>query len=161
MRSITITFTAVNLIMVAYGCATGWLSMAIPLLQSDATPLDTGKLSRTDLSWIASVLSLGALLGSAICGFVVTTFGTRNTIYAIGLPQLVSRLRWGRFYRPQPSVDSDFIFICCLLFCFTDQLAIYDIWHASISFGDLTFFKRFCGWRRTNVSIFICRRNRR
>lgn len=70
--------------------------MALPLLKSDATPMETGKLTRSELSWIASVMPLGALIGSCFCGFIVTIVGTRNMIYYIGIPQLVVN-RIGRF----------------------------------------------------------------
>lgn len=143
----------VNMIMVGFGCATGWLSMALPLLQSDATPLETGKLTVGDLSWIASVIALGALCGSTFCGFIVSILGTRNTIYAFGIPQLV-----------RPCVL--FANVTCHIqlwifhdFFFLDQLAIFDIWHMSITFGDLTCVERFCRRRRTNVPIFVRRRN--
>lgn len=79
-----------NLIMVGYGCAIGWLSMALPLLNSDDSPLDTGKLSVSDVSWIGSSVSLGALTGNFFCGYIVTIIGARHTIYMIGLPQLVN-----------------------------------------------------------------------
>lgn len=75
--------------MISFGCANGWISMALPLLRSDATPLATGILSISELSWIASVISLGALTGNCLFGFIVTIFGTRHTIFSIGFPQLV------------------------------------------------------------------------
>lgn len=80
--------------MVGYGCAIGWLSMALPLLNSDDSPLDTGKpISVSDLSWIGSSVSLGALAGNFFCGFIVTIIGARHTIFMIGFPQLVSNLK--------------------------------------------------------------------
>lgn len=72
------------------GCAMGWLSMAIPLLGSDDSPLETGKLSVNDISWIGSVVCLGALTGNFLAGIIVTLIGTRHTIFLIGFPQLVS-----------------------------------------------------------------------
>lgn len=78
--------------MVGFGCATGWLSMALPLLQSEETPLTTGQLTTEEMSWIGSVIALGAIVGNCICGYIVTVIGTRNTIFLIGFPQLVSDL---------------------------------------------------------------------
>lgn len=81
-----------NSIMVGYGCAIGWLSMALPLLQSDDSPLDSGKLTIDEMSWIGSVVSIGALVGNFFCGYIVTIIGARHTIFMIGFPQLVSKL---------------------------------------------------------------------
>lgn len=61
--------------MVGFGCAVGWLSMALPLLQSDDSPLENGKLSVSDLSWIGSIMSIGALTGNLLYGFLVTIIG--------------------------------------------------------------------------------------
>lgn len=76
--------------MIGTGCAIGWISLALPLLQSDKSPLTTGPLTVHELSWIGSVMSLGGLSGNIIFGFVVTMIGSRNCIFLIGLPQLVS-----------------------------------------------------------------------
>lgn len=76
--------------MIGFGCATGWVSMATPLLESNETPLTTGKLSTEDKSWIGAIVSIGAIVGNFVCGFIVTFIGARSTIFAIGFPQLVS-----------------------------------------------------------------------
>lgn len=47
--------------MIGCGCAMGWLSMALPLLRSDASPLETGKLSLSEMSWIGSVVAVEPL----------------------------------------------------------------------------------------------------
>lgn len=65
--------------------------MALPLLQSDDSPLETGKITMTDKSWMGSILSLAGVLGNISFGFVVTWIGARNTIIVIGIPQLVSK----------------------------------------------------------------------
>lgn len=81
-----------NSIMVGYGCAIGWLSMALPLLNSDDSPLDTGKLTISEVSWIGAVVCIGALIGNLVSGYIVTIIGSRHTIFMIGFPQLVSDL---------------------------------------------------------------------
>lgn len=79
--------------MVGYGCAIGWVSMALPLLQSDNSPLENGKLSISEVSWIGSIVSVGALIGNFFCGFIVTIIGARHTIFMIGFPQLVCNIQ--------------------------------------------------------------------
>lgn len=76
--------------MVGFGCGVGWLSMALPLLRSEKSPLKTGALTVEEISWIGSIISLGALIGNILIGYVVTFIGSRNSILLIGFPQLVS-----------------------------------------------------------------------
>lgn len=64
--------------------------MALPLLQSDESPLDSGALTIDEMSWIGAVVSIGALVGNFFCGYIVTIIGSRHTIFMIGFPQLVS-----------------------------------------------------------------------
>lgn len=41
-----------------------WFSPALPLLTNETeTPLETGALTIEDISWIGSIVSIGALLG--------------------------------------------------------------------------------------------------
>lgn len=82
---------AANLIMAGFGCGVGWLSMALPLLQSDKSPLDTGPLTVEDVSWIGSILSIGGMIGNLLVGYLVTIIGSKNSIMLLGLPQLVSK----------------------------------------------------------------------
>lgn len=67
----------------------GWVTLAIPLLRSNASPLDTGKITIEEMSWIASIMPLGAIAGNCFCGIFVALFGARHTIVLIGFPQLV------------------------------------------------------------------------
>lgn len=113
--------------MVGYGCAIGWLSMALPLLKSDNSPLSTGALSVNDVSWIGSSVSLGALTGNFIFGFIVTKIGARHAIFIIGFPQLVSIVL--KFKKPTTIAVLNLIFEYIL-----GELAAYDVWNVSIPF---------------------------
>lgn len=64
--------------------------MALPLLQSDDSPLETGKISISDKSWMGSALLLGGVVGNILFGSVATWIGARHSIAVIALPQLVS-----------------------------------------------------------------------
>lgn len=76
--------------MAAFGSGIGWLSMALPLLQSDQTPLDSGPLTVDDVSWIGAIISCGALIANIATGYLVTVIGSKNSILLLGIPQLVS-----------------------------------------------------------------------
>lgn len=67
----------------------GWFSMALPLLRSEDSPLDTGRLSTSEMSWIASIMPLGGIAGNCFCGIFIAIFGARHTVVLIGFPQLV------------------------------------------------------------------------
>lgn len=136
--------------MVGFGCGMGWLSMALPLLQSDNSPLESGKISVNDMSWIGSVISLGALFGNCFFGFIVTIIGARHTIFLIGFPQLVSHTKWTQETVHHLSVDDKFSFQMI-----SGQLVILNIWNESVAFGHFTIFKRFCRWRCSTMCIPI------
>lgn len=90
-RSLKIEFLEflANLPVLGYGCGIGWVSLALPLLKSDETPLTTGKLSIVELSWIGSILSMGSLTGNLIFGVLVNFCGTKTCILLSGILQAV------------------------------------------------------------------------
>lgn len=70
----------------------GWLSMALPLLQSNQSPLESGPLTTVELSWIGSIVMIGALFGNFFCGYIERVFGAKNLIFFLGIPNVVSIL---------------------------------------------------------------------
>lgn len=78
-----------NLVLIGFGSGIGWVNPALPLLQSNKSPLESGALSVEEVSWIGSITSLGALAGNFLVGYTVIVIGSRNTIMMLGLPQLV------------------------------------------------------------------------
>lgn len=80
-----------NLVMLAHGCAIGWFSPALPLLNSESTPLDSGPFTIEQTSWSGSILSLGGILGNIVFGYCMVIVGTKNAIMSFALPQFVSR----------------------------------------------------------------------
>lgn len=82
------TFCA-NLLCLSYGLATGWTSAAVPLLQSDETPLGCGKITNDEASIIGSILTIGALSGTLMFGFAANEIGRKNSILLIAFPQIL------------------------------------------------------------------------
>lgn len=72
-----------------YGVGMGWLSTALPLLQSDDTPLETGPITTEQLSWAGSIISIGALLGNFSFGYLTNVIGSKNAVLILGVPQMV------------------------------------------------------------------------
>lgn len=61
-----------NLLAFSYGATCGWASSSIPILRSDDTPLETGPISISDASWIASGNCFGGFFGNLLVGWVRT-----------------------------------------------------------------------------------------
>lgn len=73
-----------------YGVGMGWLTTALPLLQSDDTPLETGPITTEQLSWAGSIISIGGLLGNFSFGYLTSLIGSRNAVLILGVPQMVN-----------------------------------------------------------------------
>lgn len=135
--------------MVGFGCGLGWLSVALTLLRSDNSPLETGKISIDNMSWIGSVISLGAIFGNCFFGLLVTMLGARHTIFMIGFPQLVS---YGCV-----TYLAKHIFMFCPLFVqsILGELAILDIRDGAIAFDHLSVFEWHSCWRCSNLHLRV------
>lgn len=70
-----------NLIILSHGCVVGWFSPALPTLLSDDTPLITGPISNEEISWISSMSSIGALVGTFIFGFMASQIGPLGVVF--------------------------------------------------------------------------------
>lgn len=60
------------------------------MLESEATPLPTGPLSPTDISWVGACLGIGGLLGSIVLGWPCEKFGRKPVHLLTGVLNLVS-----------------------------------------------------------------------
>lgn len=63
--------------------------MALPLLESDKSPLATGAMNVDEVSWIGSALAMGCIVGNISYGYMTTLIGSRNSILSLGIPQMV------------------------------------------------------------------------
>lgn len=61
---------AMDLLSFSYGATCGWSSAAIPFLKSDQTPLQTGPITTSEASWIASGICIGGFVGNLLIGSV-------------------------------------------------------------------------------------------
>lgn len=67
----------------------GWLSPSLPLLLSDNTPLVTGPISSEQLSWISSMSSVGALVGTFIFGIMSAHLGSKRAMTFLAFPVII------------------------------------------------------------------------
>lgn len=86
---LSLSFSA-NIQAFAVGAFGGWSSPALLVLQSDDTPLASGKLSREEVSWIASSIALGCLAGTFLLGFVSNQFGRKRGYLLTAIPMITA-----------------------------------------------------------------------
>lgn len=92
MQKIDLILIAGNIIVFGFGCNIGWFSPILPILVSNDTPLAAGPLSIDEVGWIASLPSLGAILGVLFYGLLATKFGYRNSTLLTAIPITVYKL---------------------------------------------------------------------
>lgn len=74
-----------------HGVSCGWSSVCAILLTSDETPLESGKITMDEASWIASLLCVGGLPGNVFCGIVTNKYGRKKPLIFIAIPTIVSK----------------------------------------------------------------------
>lgn len=84
------SFNVANLITFSFGSGDGWFSPALPMLENNGTtPMQSGAITRDEKAWAGAILSIAAILGNLITGFLSTKIGSKTTIMLLGVPQLV------------------------------------------------------------------------
>lgn len=73
-------------VILNYGLFMGWLSPALPLLISENTPLHTGPMTNDDLSWIGGAVSIGAVIGTFLFGFLSVKYGSKSAMACCAFP---------------------------------------------------------------------------
>lgn len=76
--------------MLGQGCSIGWVSPSLPILRSDDTPLVTGPLTLEEVAWVGSTLSIAAMVGTAIFGYLLRFIGSKHALLVCSIPGFVS-----------------------------------------------------------------------
>lgn len=79
-----------NIVVLGQGCAIGWLSPTLPILQSENSPLESGKLTIDEASWVGSISSIGSVIGTIYFGLISIYVGSKNTLILCAFPVTVS-----------------------------------------------------------------------
>lgn len=87
--NIFFTFLA-NILILGQGCAIGWVAPTIHILLSDQAPLPIGQITKHEASWIGSLSSIGAAIGTLGFGLLTLRIGSRNTTIICAIPLIVS-----------------------------------------------------------------------
>lgn len=107
--------------MMANGINLGWTSPSIILLTSDESPLPTGQITIGEVSWIASLVFAGSLMGGIFWGFIANIYGRKKPLILSSVPTVVRQNLSTHLHKTQLS---HFFFIVILLFN-TNQLIIF------------------------------------
>ncbi|XP_060822248.1 facilitated trehalose transporter Tret1-like [Bombus pascuorum] len=81
---------AANLSCVASGALLGWTSPILPRLQNDLNDNPLGrKITPDENSWTGSLVSVGAVIGSFVAGYLAERCGRKNTLLLSAVPFLI------------------------------------------------------------------------
>lgn len=67
----------------------GWSSPNNLVLESDGSPLPSGKITKMESSWNVSLIPIGCLFGNIIAGIVNNYFGRKCPLIAMSVPSIV------------------------------------------------------------------------
>ncbi|KAL7741774.1 hypothetical protein ACLKA6_000382 [Drosophila palustris] len=82
-----------NLLSISYGASFGWVSSSYLQLQSPETShLDSGPLTKDDLGWVTSILSLGILFGTLFFGWLADRIGRKRCFLFVAVPVVLNCL---------------------------------------------------------------------
>lgn len=88
MISCNLVTFPVSLIVIQSGINLGWSSPVLPYFSSDDSFLTN--VSETELSWITSLMPLGAVVGAAPAGKIADLIGRKSAIALTAIPFLIS-----------------------------------------------------------------------
>lgn len=77
------------LLLISIGASTGWNSPSFLELTSDQSHLETGPITYDEMSWIASLVSPGGIVGTQVFGMLLSRFGAKKSITVSALIQTV------------------------------------------------------------------------
>lgn len=78
--------------MLSIGQFLGWPSPSLPKLMEDNNVKHSIHLTTDEASWVASLLTLGAIAGAIICGLMVNLIGRKNIMLFTAVPSIISWL---------------------------------------------------------------------
>lgn len=70
------------------GAGLGWSSPSIKTLMSNGSPLPTGRITKDESSWIASLWNVGGLIGNFLFGYITSKFGRKLPIIFMAIPNI-------------------------------------------------------------------------
>lgn len=81
----------INILTFSFSSGDAWFGPAQPVLtEKNTSPLESGALTVENVSWIGSILCIGAIVGNLLSGFLLPRIGSKTTVLLLGIPQLVN-----------------------------------------------------------------------
>lgn len=77
MPSLQLHKLAGMLLFISFGASIGWNSPSFLELTSNSSHLDTGSITSEEMSWIASLISPGSILGNQLFGPILSRYGAK------------------------------------------------------------------------------------
>lgn len=79
----------------------GWIAPALAILKSDESPLQDGKLTYEQVSWLGSISCFGAICGVATFSYFTSFIGCKRSILFLSLPSILfwSLIHFGNSYQ--------------------------------------------------------------
>lgn len=79
------------------GCNESWSSPVQPQIQLNETLSEDGsvwdvRVTEEEMSWIGSLVNIGALLGSLFGGLLMDKYGRKTTLMAVSVPYIIGWL---------------------------------------------------------------------
>lgn len=62
------------------------MSPALPILTSENSPLASGPLTNSEVSWIESIISLANMLGTLALGYLISLMGSKRALLLLTIP---------------------------------------------------------------------------
>lgn len=123
------TITSIgNLGTLTYRISVGWMAIALILYNSDKSPLPSGRMEMSYLSWVSSMLGIGGVVGTIAAGLMADRFGRKYTLLAAAIPQIVSESKtivvvffcliqmFSKMFFHTDQLFADYLCTKCLLF---------------------------------------------
>lgn len=79
-----------NLCTIGYAISVGWMGIQFMKFDSDASPLPSGRISKGELGWVASILGIGGFAGTIASGWMADFIGRKYSLLAMAIPEIVS-----------------------------------------------------------------------
>lgn len=75
----------------SFGAICAWTSVNYLILQSDKSPVATGKLTLKEASTVVSILTFGGVCGNIVFGASTEKYGQKIPLMCAAIPQFVSK----------------------------------------------------------------------
>ncbi|XP_023027447.2 facilitated trehalose transporter Tret1-like [Leptinotarsa decemlineata] len=92
VNKVYLSMSAASILMIINGISLSWSSPSMPKLTNCTTNPFGRDISTSEVTWISSLVPIGASVGPFLFGWMTNKFGRKFTILSFGVPFLISYL---------------------------------------------------------------------